>query len=67
MATETVRGRKVVIHFDGARCIHSRNCVLGHPDVFVPNVEGEWIRQGQAWIVEGLGERERVQPRPERQ
>ena len=44
MATETVRGRKVVIHFDGARCIHSRNCVLGHPDVFVPNVEGEWIR-----------------------
>lgn len=43
MGTETVRGRKVVIHFDGARCIHSRNCVLGHPDVFVPNVEGEWI------------------------
>jgi len=43
MGQETVRGRKVVIHFDGARCIHSRNCVLRHPDVFVPNVEGEWI------------------------
>jgi CDGSH-type Zn-finger protein/uncharacterized Fe-S cluster protein YjdI len=43
MGIETVRGRKVVIHFDGARCIHSRNCVLHHPDVFVPNVEGEWI------------------------
>src|SRR6187401_2806 len=40
---EEVRGRQVVIRFDGGRCIHSRNCVLGRPDVFVPNVEGEWI------------------------
>lgn len=43
MARETVRGRGITIHFDGDRCIHSRNCVLTHPDVFVPNVEGEWI------------------------
>ena len=43
MAIETVRGKHVVIHFDGQRCIHSRNCVLTHPDVFVPNVDGEWI------------------------
>ena len=43
MGTETVRGKQVVIHFDGERCIHSRHCVLTHPDVFVPNVEGEWI------------------------
>ena len=43
MATETVRGKTVTSHFDGERCIHSRNCVLGHPDVFVPNVVGEWI------------------------
>ena len=43
MSTETVRGKQVVIHFEGRRCIHSRNCVLHHPDVFVPNVEGEWI------------------------
>lgn len=43
MAIETVRGKHVVIHFDGGRCIHSRNCVLSHPDVFVPNVEGDWI------------------------
>jgi len=43
MSVETVRGKQVVIHFDGKRCIHSRNCVLNHPDVFVPNVEGEWI------------------------
>lgn len=43
MGKETVSGRDVVIHFDGQRCIHARNCVLGHPDVFVPNVDGEWI------------------------
>ena len=43
MATETVRGKRIIIHFDSSRCIHSRNCVLTHPDVFVPNVEGEWI------------------------
>lgn len=43
MGTETVRGQHVVIHFEGQRCIHSRNCVLTHPDVFVPDVDGEWI------------------------
>ena len=41
--TQTITGKEVTIHFDGARCIHSRGCVLGQPDVFVPNVEGEWI------------------------
>jgi CDGSH-type Zn-finger protein/uncharacterized Fe-S cluster protein YjdI len=40
---ETVRGREVTVTFDGKRCIHSRNCVLGHPEVFVPGVKGEWI------------------------
>lgn len=40
---ETVRGEKVTIHFEARRCIHSRNCVLGRPDVFVPNAKGEWI------------------------
>lgn len=43
MATETVKGREVTIHFDARRCVHSRNCVLGHPDVFVPNAKGDWI------------------------
>jgi CDGSH-type Zn-finger protein/uncharacterized Fe-S cluster protein YjdI len=38
-----VAGREVTVTFDGKRCIHSRNCVLGHPEVFVPNVKGEWI------------------------
>ena len=45
---EEVRGRQVVIRFDGGRCIHSRNCVLGRPDVFVPNIEGEWIHPDRA-------------------
>jgi uncharacterized Fe-S cluster protein YjdI len=41
--SETVKGREVTIHFDGKLCVHSRNCVLSHPEVFVPNVKGEWI------------------------
>ena len=40
---ETVQGRDVTIVFDGKRCVHARNCVLSHPEVFVPNVQGEWI------------------------
>jgi CDGSH-type Zn-finger protein/uncharacterized Fe-S cluster protein YjdI len=45
---ESVRGEKVTIHFDARRCVHSRNCVLSRPDVFVPNVEGEWIHPERA-------------------
>ncbi len=40
---EIVKGKKSNIVFDGKKCIHSRNCVLSRPDVFVPNVEGDWI------------------------
>lgn len=40
---QTVKGSKVTVIFDGKRCVHSRNCVLGHPEVFVPNVKGDWI------------------------
>ena len=31
---EIVDGKQVRIRFDGARCIHARNCVLGLPEVF---------------------------------
>src|SRR5436190_21602520 len=48
MSKETVRGQEVVISFEAQRCIHSRHCVLDHPDVFVPNVQGEWIRPERA-------------------
>jgi CDGSH-type Zn-finger protein/uncharacterized Fe-S cluster protein YjdI len=48
MSKEIVEGRKLTLHFDGAKCIHSRQCVLSRPDVFVPNVEGEWIHPDNA-------------------
>ena len=47
-AKEEFRGTRVVIRFEGKKCIHSRHCVLGQPDVFVPNVEGQWIHPDQA-------------------
>jgi CDGSH-type Zn-finger protein/uncharacterized Fe-S cluster protein YjdI len=43
MSIETVAGKDATIHFDGQKCIHSRGCVLSHPDVFVPNIKGTWI------------------------
>jgi len=48
MSIETVRGKQITIQFNGERCIHSRHCVLDRPDVFVPGVEGEWIRPDNA-------------------
>ncbi len=38
------KGSRITVVNDGKRCIHSRYCVLGLPQVFVPNVEGPWIR-----------------------
>ena len=43
MTIEVVTGKEATIHFDARKCIHSRTCVLSHPDVFVPNVQGAWI------------------------
>ena len=48
MSIETVRGREMIVHFDGERCVHTRHCVLDRPDVFVPNVAGEWIHPDRA-------------------
>lgn len=48
MTEEVVKGRDVTIRFDASRCVHSRNCVLGHPEVYVPNVKGEWIHPDAA-------------------
>jgi len=45
---EIIRGKDATIHFNARRCIHSRNCVLGRPDVFMPNVQGEWIHPENA-------------------
>ena len=52
MGTETVAGTRIVIHFDSERCIHARHCVLGRPDVFVPNAPGEWIHPDEAPVEE---------------
>jgi CDGSH-type Zn-finger protein/uncharacterized Fe-S cluster protein YjdI len=40
---EEARGERIVIRFEGKRCIHSRQCVLGAPGVFRANVQGPWI------------------------
>ncbi len=45
---EEVIGAATTIRFDASKCIHSRHCVLDRPDVFVPNVEGEWIHPDAA-------------------
>jgi len=54
MSIETVRGKQITIQFNGERCIHSRHCVLDRPDVFVPNVAGEWIHPDRATPAELL-------------
>ena len=37
-------GKEITVVFDSERCIHSRNCVLGLPNVFIANAEGPWIQ-----------------------
>ncbi|TIX23158.1 (4Fe-4S)-binding protein, partial [Mesorhizobium sp.] len=45
-----VEGDKIDVGFSGRRCIHSRNCVLGDPHVFVPNAPGQWIHPEAASV-----------------
>jgi CDGSH-type Zn-finger protein/uncharacterized Fe-S cluster protein YjdI len=47
-SVEEVAGEKTTIRFDAAKCIHARQCVLSRPDVFVPNVKGQWIHPDRA-------------------
>lgn len=47
-AIEVVPGKEITVYFEGRRCIHSRFCVLGRPDVFVSKVVGEWIHPDAA-------------------
>ena len=42
------RGERITVINDGKRCIHSRYCVLGLPNVFRPNVDGPWIEPDAA-------------------
>lgn len=43
MTRRFVEGAAIDIGFDGKRCIHSRNCVLSHPEIFEPSAPGQWI------------------------
>ncbi|ANH66630.1 CDGSH iron-sulfur domain-containing protein [Mitsuaria sp. 7] len=45
---ESYAGKDVTISIVPDRCIHSRNCVLGRPDVWVPNAEGPWVHPDAA-------------------
>lgn len=44
MVEQVFKGAGVTVTFDSRRCIHSRNCVLGLPGVFLEGVRGEWVR-----------------------
>jgi CDGSH-type Zn-finger protein/uncharacterized Fe-S cluster protein YjdI len=48
MSDETYPGTAVTITIHDGRCIHSRNCVLGRPDVWVPNAKGAWVHPDAA-------------------
>jgi CDGSH-type Zn-finger protein/uncharacterized Fe-S cluster protein YjdI len=45
---EFIRGTLATIRFEARRCVHSRHCVLGEPEVFVANKPGEWIYPDRA-------------------
>ena len=40
---ENIAGAKLELIYEGQRCIHSRFCVTGAPQVFLANVKGPWI------------------------
>jgi len=46
--TDEYKGSHVTVVNDGKRCIHSRYCVLNLNQVFVPNVDGPWIKPDAA-------------------
>ena len=45
---DEARGRDVLLRADMTRCIHSRHCVLGEPEVFRANTPGEWLYPDRA-------------------
>jgi CDGSH-type Zn-finger protein/uncharacterized Fe-S cluster protein YjdI len=40
---ERAEGEKLTLLFEAKRCIHSRLCVTGAPEVFLANVQGPWL------------------------
>ena len=45
---QVVKGRDVAVTFDAKRCIHSRRCVLGRPDVFAAGAGRDWLNPDAA-------------------
>ncbi|HEY3666274.1 MAG TPA: ferritin-like domain-containing protein, partial [Polyangiaceae bacterium] len=41
---EHIEGKDLTLIYEGKKCIHSRFCVTGAPQVFLANVKGPWIR-----------------------
>lgn len=39
-----IEGQDMTLIYEGKKCIHSRFCVTGAPQVFMANVVGPWIR-----------------------
>jgi CDGSH-type Zn-finger protein/uncharacterized Fe-S cluster protein YjdI len=58
---EEIEGEKLTLLYEGKKCIHSRFCVTGAPQVFLANVKGPWIRP-DAMSVEALTEIAHVCP-----
>jgi len=46
--SEEYKGERIVVRNNGERCIHSRYCVLNLNSVFLPNVDGPWIKPDAA-------------------
>jgi CDGSH-type Zn-finger protein/uncharacterized Fe-S cluster protein YjdI len=40
---EHIAGKKLNLLFEAKKCIHSRFCVTGAPQVFIANIKGPWI------------------------
>jgi CDGSH-type Zn-finger protein/uncharacterized Fe-S cluster protein YjdI len=38
-----IEGKDLTLIYEGKKCIHSRFCVTGAPNVFLANVKGPWI------------------------
>lgn len=45
---DIAKGKAVTIRFDGKRCVHARQCILGQPRVFKANTPGTWIFPDEA-------------------
>ncbi len=41
---DEIEAEHLTLLYEGRKCIHSRHCVTGAPQVFTANVQGPWIR-----------------------